>query len=69
LEPQKRGWPGRRRNEVTPFFERLCPAMTRLKSVFTLILRSAPWRASRRMKATPVASWFETPCGLLTMRG
>ena len=23
-----RGWPGHRRAEATPFFERLCPAMT-----------------------------------------
>jgi hypothetical protein len=25
---ERRGWPGRRRNEAPPFFERLCPAMT-----------------------------------------
>src|SRR6185437_5668382 len=25
---QRRGWPGHRRAEATPFFERLCPAMT-----------------------------------------
>src|SRR5258705_17750 len=25
---QRRGWPGHRRSEATPFFERLCPAMT-----------------------------------------
>jgi hypothetical protein len=24
----RRGWPGHRRAEATPFFERLCPAMT-----------------------------------------
>ena len=24
-----RGWPGHRRSEATPFFERLCPAMTK----------------------------------------
>ncbi|WP_184088269.1 hypothetical protein [Afipia massiliensis] len=25
---KRRGWPGHRRAEATPFFERLCPAMT-----------------------------------------
>jgi len=31
LLSKKDGWPGHRRAEATPFFERLCPAMTTCK--------------------------------------
>src|SRR5260370_35267236 len=34
-QQERRGWPGHRRAEATPFFERLCPAMTKERINFS----------------------------------
>src|SRR6185312_11271728 len=41
---QSRGWPGHRRAEATPFFERLCPAMT-------IMVCHAPWMCAHAMSS------------------
>jgi len=63
LRRQRRGWPGHRRAEGTPFFERLCPAMTNgvgelprvdINSDFdrSVKTRRARWRRQTRRQYT-----------------
>jgi hypothetical protein len=43
LSKERRGWPGHRRFVETPFFERLCPAMTIQKFTdLALVYRRGP---------------------------
>src|SRR5689334_9555772 len=46
---QRRGWPGHRRAEATPFFERLCPAMTKGLAVRVGVDDRAPAGAVERL--------------------